>query len=68
MLEDMHEGGVYRRVEVITDRRHRRNWSREEKTRIVAESLDRSALSTGAPEIAMCGGRTTNNQSETWGQ
>ena len=43
MLEDRHEGGVYRRVEVITGRRRRHNWTREEKTRIVAESLDPDA-------------------------
>ncbi len=43
MLEDRHEGGVYRRVEVITGRRRRHNWTREEKTRIVAESFDPDA-------------------------
>jgi transposase len=43
MLEDRHEGGVYRRVEVITGRWRRHNWTREEKTRIVAESLDPEA-------------------------
>jgi transposase len=43
MVEDRHEGGVYRRIEVITGRRRRHNWTLEEKTRIVAESLDPDA-------------------------
>lgn len=38
MVEGMHEASAYRRVEVITGRRRRRNWTAEEKSRIVAES------------------------------
>jgi transposase len=40
MLQDRHEDSVYQRVEVITGRRRRRNWTTEEKARIVAESCD----------------------------
>jgi transposase len=43
MLEVMDEGrheGKYRRIEVITGRRQRRNWSDEEKVRILAESAE----------------------------
>ena len=47
MLEVMDEGmdearhdGVYRRIEVITGRRQRRNWTDEEKARILAESAE----------------------------
>lgn len=43
MDEGMHEaryGGKYRRIEVITGRRQRRNWTAEEKARIVDESAD----------------------------
>lgn len=38
MLQGMHEDGDYRRVEVITGKRRRRNWTANEKARIVAES------------------------------
>ncbi|MER9204064.1 transposase [Mesorhizobium sp. M0933] len=41
--EGMHEGrheGKYRRIEVITGLRQRRNWSDEEKVRILAESAE----------------------------
>jgi transposase len=38
MLEAMHEGRTYQRVELITGGRRRRNWTAEEKARIVAES------------------------------
>ena len=37
------EGGSYQRVEVITGRQRRRRWTSEEKTRIVAESLEAGA-------------------------
>jgi len=37
------EGGAYQRVEVITGRQRRRRWTAEEKTRIVAESLEAEA-------------------------
>jgi len=37
-LEGRDEASVYRRVEVITGRRQRRQWTAEEKARIVAES------------------------------
>ncbi|SUB55830.1 Transposase [Brucella anthropi] len=43
MLEDMDETrheGKYRRIEVITGRRQRRNWTDEEKARILAESAE----------------------------
>ncbi|RRH93653.1 IS66 family insertion sequence hypothetical protein [Mesorhizobium tamadayense] len=38
-----HEEGHYRRVEVITGRRKRRNWTPAEKARIVAESAEPGA-------------------------
>ncbi|KSV62466.1 hypothetical protein N185_08620 [Sinorhizobium sp. GW3] len=37
--EGRHEG-VYRRIEVITGRRQRQNWTDEEKARILAESAE----------------------------
>jgi len=43
MLEAMDEArheGVYRRLEVITGRRQRRNWTDEEKAQILAESAE----------------------------
>ncbi|MDP9810040.1 transposase [Rhizobium tibeticum] len=43
MDEGMHEArheGNYRRIEVITGRRQRRNWTDEEKARILAESAE----------------------------
>ena len=39
MLEARHEGGAYRRIEVITGKTRRRRWSATEKARIVAESF-----------------------------
>jgi transposase len=39
MVEAMHEGRTYQRVEVITGSRRRRSWTSAEKARIVAESL-----------------------------
>lgn len=42
MHEARHEGG-YRRIEVITGRRKRRDWSDEEKARIVCESAEPDA-------------------------
>ncbi len=38
MLEARHEAGAYRRIEVITGGKRRKNWTTAEKTRIVAES------------------------------
>ena len=38
MLDARNEGGAYRRVELITGRRRRQNWTAEAKARIVAES------------------------------
>ncbi|AZO07917.1 MULTISPECIES: transposase [unclassified Mesorhizobium] len=35
-----HDADTYRRIEVITGDRRRRDWSAEEKARIVAESAD----------------------------
>ncbi|XEN35007.1 transposase (plasmid) [Ensifer sp. WSM1721] len=46
MDEGMHEArhrGKYRRIEVITGRRQRRNWTDEEKARILAESAESDA-------------------------
>lgn len=43
MDEGMHEArheGKYRRIEVITGRRQRRNWTDEEKARILSESAE----------------------------
>ncbi|MDX0604543.1 IS66 family insertion sequence element accessory protein TnpB, partial [Sinorhizobium medicae] len=47
MLGVMHEAmdearhdGAYRRIELITGRRQRRNWTDEEKARILAESAE----------------------------
>ena len=43
MLEVMDEArheGKYRRIEVITGRRQRRNWTDEERARILAESAE----------------------------
>ena len=43
IVEARHEGGTYRRVEVITGHRRRQNWPAEEKARIVTESLEPEA-------------------------
>jgi transposase len=43
MLDARQEGGSYRRIEVITGQRRRRQWTAEEKARIVAESLEEGA-------------------------
>ena len=43
MLEAMHEGRTYQRVELITGGRRRRSWTSEEKARIVAESAEPNA-------------------------
>jgi len=43
MLEAMHEGRTYQRVELITGGRRRRSWTAEEKARIVAESAEPNA-------------------------
>ena len=43
MVETMHEGDAYRRVEVITGRRRRQDWTAVEKARIVAESFQPGA-------------------------
>ncbi|MDX0365808.1 transposase [Sinorhizobium meliloti] len=39
-MDEARHDGVYRRIEVITGRRQRRNWSDEEKARILAESAE----------------------------
>ncbi|MDQ2765261.1 MAG: transposase [Pseudomonadota bacterium] len=39
MVDAVHDDRTYRRVEVITGRRRRRDWTPEEKDRIVGESL-----------------------------
>jgi transposase len=38
-----HDADSYQRVEAIAGRRRRRNWSEEEKARIVVESADPDA-------------------------
>jgi len=43
MLDARHEGDLYRRIEVITGKRRRRQWTADEKARIVAESLEEGA-------------------------
>jgi transposase len=43
MLDIRHEGDSYRRIEVITGERRRRQWTAEEKARIVAESFEEGA-------------------------
>jgi transposase len=43
MLDAWHEGDSYRRIEVITGQRRRRQWTAEEKARIVAESFEEGA-------------------------
>jgi len=43
MLDARQEGGSYRRIEVITGQRRRRQWTAEEKARIVAESFENGA-------------------------
>jgi transposase len=48
MLDARNEGGAYQRVEVITGRQRRRQWTAEEKSRIVSESLEADANSVTA--------------------
>jgi transposase len=43
MLDARQERGSYRRIEVITGQRRRRQWTAEEKARIVAESFEEGA-------------------------
>ncbi len=43
MLQGRHEDSDYRRIEVITGKRRRRNWTAKEKARIVAESAESGA-------------------------
>jgi transposase len=43
MLDARHEGGSYRRIEVITGQCRRRHWTSDEKARIVAESFEEGA-------------------------
>jgi transposase-like protein len=43
MLDARQEGDAYRRIEVITGQSRRRRWTKEEKARIVAESLEAGA-------------------------
>jgi transposase len=42
-LDARHEGDSYRRIEVITGQRRRRQWTAEEKAGIAAESLKEGA-------------------------
>jgi transposase len=43
MPDARQEGDAYRRIEVITGRRRRRQWTAEEKARIVAENFEEGA-------------------------
>ena len=43
MLDARHEDDSYRCIEVITGKRRRRQWTAEEKARIVAESFEEGA-------------------------
>ena len=43
MLDARQEGDAYGRIEVITGQSRRRRWTREEKARIIAESLEAGA-------------------------
>ena len=43
MHQSRHDADSYRRVELITGGRRRRNWGEEDKARIVAESADPEA-------------------------
>jgi transposase len=45
--QDKHDGESYRRIELISGRRRRRNWSTEEKARILAESFAEGANISG---------------------
>jgi len=38
-LDDRHQAGTYRRIELITGGAKRRVWTEEEKARILAESF-----------------------------
>ena len=49
MVDARHEGGAYRRIELITGRGRRRNWTGAEKARIVGES---SAPGVNISEVA----------------
>jgi transposase len=42
-LDDGHQGGTYRRIELITGAPRRRRWTAEEKARILAESFQPGA-------------------------
>jgi transposase len=42
-LDDSHQGGMYRRIELITGEVRRRRWTAEEKSRILAESFQPGA-------------------------
>jgi len=52
MLDARQEGGSYRRIELITGQRRRRQWTAEEKARIVAESLEEGANISEASKTA----------------
>lgn len=39
-MDEARHDGAYRRIEVITGRRQRRNWTDEEKARILADSAE----------------------------
>jgi transposase len=67
MYQSRHDADSYQRVEVITGRRRRRDWSDEEKARILAESAvpdlnisevaRRNGVSRGLLNVYLDGGR-----------
>ena len=49
MLQVSHEDSDYRRIEVITGKRRRRNWTAKEKARIGSESAESGACIADVP-------------------
>ena len=58
MLDARHEGGSYRRIEVITGQRRRRQWTAEEKARIVAEKRYSRTLTAATSSCSAASART----------
>ena len=52
VMDEARHKGRYRRIEMITGRRQRRNWTDEEKARILAESAE--------PDVNISGHRKVN--------
>jgi transposase len=56
-IDEARHEGVYRRIEVITGRRQRRNWTDEEKARILEESAEPDVnISAVARHLGVNGG------------